>query len=155
MGVYAVEKSMYREDIENMLVNKVPLRQISSWLSDRGCPITPKAINNYKNNKFNVTVEASRKYVEMKSRERLDNASDDVVADLNKIDSILENINPDVLNGMEDKDKAKLIPALLNAKYKILSVVSDKNKVQVTLNIDYDYLDEVMDDDPDSDVIDV
>jgi hypothetical protein len=130
----AVENSPYRKEIEEMLKEGKPDTDIAEWLKNKGKPISRVTINKYKNEKFNIPVEARKKYNEKKSKERLNNASNDVVSDIEKIDKFIEMVDPEIMGRMLEKDQAQAVNRFINTKYKILGVIDDKQSVEVNVN---------------------
>lgn len=144
----AVEVSPYREEIEEMIKKGEKDGDISNWTKKKGAYISRQAINGYRNNKFNITEKARQKYREKKSKERLNNAADEQVSDIEKIDqdcdlidTWLEEIDPSILEDMDEKEIAKLFNQLLKTKdqkiktkYQILGVIKDGSDVSVYVN---------------------
>ncbi|NMB91218.1 hypothetical protein GYA37_00010 [candidate division WWE3 bacterium] len=130
----AVENSPYRKEIEEMLKEGKPDTDIAGWLKDKGKPISRVTINKYKNEKFNIPVEARKKYNEKKSKERLDGASNGMVSDIEKIDKFIEMVDPEILKEALPKDQATAVNRFLQTKYKILGVIDDKHSVEVNVN---------------------
>lgn len=131
----AVEKSVYRKEIEEMIQEGKPDQFISDWLKGKGAPISRQTINKYRNTKFNITLKAREKYNEEQSRKRLDEAVDEQVDDIKKIDSIIAQVDPDIVRDMDPKDQVRSVSQLLNTKYKILGVIRDDKPVTVNLNL--------------------
>ena len=144
----AVEISPYREEIEEMIKNGKKDTDISAWTKKKGAYISRQAINGYRNNKFNITEKARQKYQEKKSKERLENAADEQVSDIEKIDNDcdlidtwLNEIDVSILTEMDEKDIARLLNNLLKTKdqkfrtkYQILGVIKDGSDVSVYVN---------------------
>jgi hypothetical protein len=144
----AVEVSPYREKIEEMIKEGKKDTDISKWTKQNGAYISRQAINGYRNNKFNITEKARRKYQDKKSKERLENAADEQVSDIEKIDKdcdLIDNwlaeIDPSILEDMDEKEIAKLFNQLLKTKdqkiktkYQILGVIKDGSDVSVYVN---------------------
>lgn len=131
----AVENSPYRKEIEEMLREGKPDTFIAKWLKDKGRPISRQTINNYKNNKFNIPLEAQRKYNERQSRKRLDDASDDQVDDIERIDDFIKKVDPDIINEIEPKDRVQAVNRFLRTKYQILGVIDTSNPVNVNVHV--------------------
>lgn len=91
----AVERSPYRKEIENLILEGKSSRYISDWLKEQSEPenISHNAINNYRKNKFNVKEKAVKKYREKQSKKRLDNAVDNTVSSIEYLDTIIETAN--------------------------------------------------------------
>lgn len=117
----AVERSERRPEIDKLLKEGKTPRFISTWLKelkDNPESISHVAINNYRKNKFNIKKEAAIKYNEKKSKELLDEASDEVVNDLDALDEIIEEgrnlkldlnrLTPDERTSELDIEKAKI-----------------------------------------------
>ena len=113
----AVELSEHRLKIDKLLKEGKSPRFISDWL--KGLKTNPESIshtsiNTYRKNKFNVKKEATRKYNEKKSKALLDEASDEIVNDLESLDDIIkegkkvkldiDNLRPDMETGVTDLD---------------------------------------------------
>lgn len=144
----AVEVSPYREEIEEMIKEGKKDTDISKWTKQKGAYISRQAINGYRNNKFNITEKARRKYQDKKSKERLENAADEQVSDIEKIDkdcnvidTWLAEIDPSIMEDMDEKEIAKLFNQLLKTKdqkiktkYQILGVIKDGSDVSVYVN---------------------
>ena len=102
-----------------------------------------------KKDKFNIQAEAITKYNNLQSRKRLDEASDDLVNDLQIIDKqILEVSGKININKMTENQKAIYLTNLFNAKYKILG--HEEANVEVNINnslsslFDDDLIEEVL-----------
>lgn len=111
----AVERSPNRTGIDERLEEGVTPRAISEWLKTLDPPenISHVAIHNYRKNKFNINKEATIKYNQKKSKERLDKASDKVVSDIEYCDNIIEladkvNLKVDHDNRITELDIKKL-----------------------------------------------
>ncbi len=129
----AVEKSTFRREIEEMLREGKSPDFISTYLKTNGEEISRSAIYRYKRDKFNIQAEAITKYNNEQSRRRLDEASDDLVSDLQIIDKqILEVSGKIDVDKMTENQKATYLTNLINAKYKILG--HDESKVEVNVN---------------------
>jgi hypothetical protein len=115
----AVELSDHRSEIDDFLKEGKSSRFISDWLKKLPKKEGPEtishvSISNYKKKKFNVKKEATIKYNEKKSKEKLKKASDKVVSDIEALDEIihegqkikldLDNIRPDFDSGVTDLD---------------------------------------------------
>lgn len=117
----AVEKSPFRKEIEEMLREGKSPDFISKYLETNGEHISRSAIYRYKRDKFNIKAEAITKYNNLQSRKRLDEASDDLVNDLQIIDKqILEVSGKIDINEMTENQKANYLTNLFNSKYKIM-----------------------------------
>lgn len=129
----AVEKSTFRREIEEMLREGKSPDFISTYLKTNGEEISRSAIYRYKRDKFNIQAEAITKYNNEQSRRRLDEASDDLVSDLQIIDKqILEVSGKIDVDKMTENQKAIYFTNLINAKYKILG--HDESNVEVNVN---------------------
>lgn len=131
----AVEKSPFRKEIEEMIKEGKPDQFISDWLKDHKAPISRQTINNYKNTKFNVPLKARKKYNERQSKKRLNQAVDEQVNDIEKIDSLVAEVDPGVMKDMLPKDQVRSVAQLLNTKYKILGVIDDGKPVNVKVAV--------------------
>lgn len=145
----AVEKSPFRKEIEEMLREGKSPDFISRYLKTNGEHISRSAIYRYKRDKFNIQAEAITKYNNLQSRKRLDKASDDLVNDLQIIDTqILEVSGKININKMTENQKAIYLTNLFNAKYKILG--HEESNVEVNINnslsslFDDDLIEEVL-----------
>ena len=128
-----IEISPYRNDIEDMLTKGTPAKQIQAWLKKHGEDISLSSIYRYKNEKFNVQVEAAIKYTEEQSKANLDEASNKIVDDLHNIDNL------------SDSEKSRFLTNLYKAKYSILK----DNNVELNVNnfnsvFDDDRVDEIL-----------
>lgn len=130
----AVLNSPYRKEIEEFLRENKPLTFIEKWLKDQGSPISRPTLTKYKKEDFNISLEAQRKYNEKQSKQRLDEASDEQVDDIELIDEILSNVDPKIIIKMLPKDQIQSVAKLLNTKYKILGVIDD-GETDVNINI--------------------
>lgn len=101
----AVERSQYRKEIENLILEAKSSRYISDWLKEQKEPenISHNAINNYKKNKFNVKAEAVTKYREKQSKKRLDKAVHKTVSSIEYLDTIIETANKTGLSVNEEQ----------------------------------------------------
>lgn len=145
----AVEKSPFRREIEEMLREGKSPDFISKYLETNGEHISRSAIYRYKRDKFNIRAEAVTKYNNLQSRKRLDEASDDLVNDLQIIDKqILEVSGKIDISRMTENQKAIYLTNLFNAKYKILG--HEEANVEVNVNnslsslFDDDLIEEVL-----------
>ena len=142
----AVETSPFRKEIEEMLREGKSPDFISTYLKTNGESISRSAIYRYKNEKFNIQSEAVRKYNDQKSKERLDEASDDLVNDLQIIDSNILKVNNSLdISNMSDDKKSKFLTNLLNTKAKYLGL--DKENVEVNVENNLSILEDVFDED--------
>lgn len=130
----AVMTSPFRKEIEEMLIEGKSSRTISKWLKEQGEIIGYTAINNYKNNHFDVQSDAIQKYNDTQSKKRKTRAVNRTVKDIEKIDQIIDNIDPEVVKEMDKKDQIRAVSPLLQTKYKILGVIDDKQSVEVNVN---------------------
>lgn len=147
----AVESSQYQKEIEEMIKKGKPDTDISDWLKKKGTPISRQTINNYKNKKFNITLAARKKYNEKKSKERLDEAADEQVRDIEKIDedcdlidTFIKEIDPSIIEDMDEKDVARLLNNLLKTKdqklrtkYQILGIIKETSDVTVRGKVEH------------------
>ncbi|KAF5059397.1 hypothetical protein DSECCO2_336310 [anaerobic digester metagenome] len=147
----AVESSPYQKEIEEMIKEGKPDTDIADWLKKKGTPISRQTINNYKNKKFNITLAARKKYNEKKSKERLDDAADEQVRDIEKIDedcdlidTFLDEIDPSIIEDMDEKDIARLLNNLLKTKdqklrtkYQILGIIKETSDVTVRGKVEH------------------
>lgn len=130
----AVLSSPYRKEIEEFIIEGKPNSFISKWLKKKDAPISAHALGRYRNNEFNIQVEAQKKYIEKQSKERFDGATDKVVDDISKIDLITALVTPGIIEELSEKDQLFIFDKLLNTKYKILGVIDDGVKVDNTIN---------------------
>lgn len=132
----SVITSPYRKEIEEMLIEGKSPRYISEWLKAQEPKenISHTAINNYKNNHFNVPVEAVKEYNKRQSEKRKKKATTKQVDDLEKIDQFIQNVDSEIIKKLEPKEKVQAVNQLLNTKYKILGVIDDKQSVEVNVN---------------------
>lgn len=129
----AVEKSPFRREIEEMLREGKSPDFISKYLETNGEHISRSAIYRYKRDKFNIRAEAITKYNNLQSHKRLDEASDDLVNDLQIIDKqILEVSGKIDISKMTENQKAIYLTNLFNAKYKILG----HEEANIEVNVD-------------------
>ncbi|WP_321422778.1 hypothetical protein [uncultured Methanobacterium sp.] len=147
----AVESSPYRKEIEEMIKEGKPDTDIANWLKKKEAPISRQTINNYKNKKFNITLAARKKYQEKKSKERLDGAADEQVRDIEKIDedcdlidTFINEIDPSIIEDMNEKDVARLLNNLLKTKdqklrtkYQILGIIKETSDVTVRGKVEH------------------
>jgi DNA-directed RNA polymerase specialized sigma54-like protein len=147
----AVESSPYQKEIEEMIKEGKPDTDIARWLKKKGAPISRQTINNYKNTKFNITLAARKKYNEKKSKERLDEAADEQVKDIEKIDkdcdlidTFINEIDPSIIENMDEKDVARLLNNLLKTKdqklrtkYQILGIIKETSDVTVRGKVEH------------------
>lgn len=142
-----IEISPYRNDVEEMLVKGTPVKQIQLWLKKHGEDISLSSIYRYKNEKFNVQVEAAIKYNDEQSKANLDEASNKIVDDLHNIDSLIyETRNSLNIDNLSDSEKSRFLTNLYKAKYNILK----DNNVEFNVNnnfnsvFDDDKIDEIL-----------
>lgn len=128
----AVEISPYRKEIEEMLKEGKPDTFIAEWLKNKGSPISRQTINSYKNNKFNITLEAAKKYNERQSKKRLDEAAEEQADDVELIDQFIREVDPGVINELDPKDRVQAVNRFLRTKYRILGVIGP---VDVNINV--------------------
>lgn len=135
----AVLSSPYQKEIEEFILEGKPNSFIAEWLKKKEAPISAHALGRYRNNEFNVQVKAREKYNAQKSKERLEKGSDEIVDDIEYIDTFLSEIDPSILSEVLAKDQVNLIPKLLTTKYKILGQINDGPTVNVgnTTNISF------------------
>lgn len=131
----AVEISPYRKEIEEMLKEGKPDTFIAEWLKDKGHPISRQTINSYKNNKFNITLEAAKKYYERQRKKRLDEAAEEQVDDIEKIDEFIINVPPETIRDMDPKDQVRAVINFLKTKYQILGVIDQSKHVNVKVDV--------------------
>ncbi len=95
----SVITSPYRKEIEEMLIEGKSPRYISDWLKEQEPRenISHTAINNYKNNHFNVPVEAVKEYNKRQSEKRKKKATIKQVDDLEKIDQFIQNVDSEII----------------------------------------------------------
>lgn len=86
----AVERSEYRLNIDNLLLEGKGSRYVSDWLKERGESISHTAINNYRKNKLNVHKEATIRYNEKKSKERMNKAVEKKVSEIEYCDDLID-----------------------------------------------------------------
>jgi len=142
----AVETSPFRKEIEEMLREGKSPDFISTYLKTNGESISRSAIYRYRRDKFNIQSEAVQKYNEQKSKERLDEASDDLVNDLQIIDdTIVEVVNSLDISKMSDDKKSRFLTNLFNTKARYLGL--DKENVEVNVENNMSILEDVFDDD--------
>jgi len=130
----AVENSPFRKEIEEMLREGKPDTFIEAWLKEKGHPISRKTIGIYKNEKFNITLEAQKEYNNRQSQKRLKTAGSEQADDVEKIDQFIGEVDPEIMKRMDPKDQAQAVNRFLNTKYKILGVIDDKQSVEVNVN---------------------
>jgi hypothetical protein len=141
-----IEISPYRNDIEDMLTKGTPAKQIQAWLKKHGEDISLSSIYRYKNEKFNVQVEAAIKYTEEQSKANLDEASNKIVDDLHNIDNLIKETSDSLnIDNLSDSEKSRFLTNLYKAKYSILK----DNNVELNVNnfnsvFDDDRVDEIL-----------
>lgn len=131
----AVARSPNRNKIDKLLENGESPRFISNWLKSLDPPekISHTAINNYRKNHFNIKKEATLKYNEKKSKERLENASDKVVSDLEYCDDLINlahkvHLQVDHENKITELDIKKLGLQAVKTKQEILQQGEPEDK---------------------------
>ncbi|OPY27424.1 MAG: hypothetical protein A4E27_00550 [Methanobacterium sp. PtaU1.Bin242] len=131
----AVIRSPNRAKIDRLLEKGESPRFISNWLKSLETPekISHTAINNYKKNHFNINQEATIKYNEKKSKERLGKASDKVVSDLEYCDNIIDlahkiDLRVDHKNKITELDIKKLGLQAVKTKQEILQQGEPEDK---------------------------
>ena len=131
----AVETSPFRKEIEEMLREGKSPDFISTYLKTNGESISRSAIYRYKRDKFNIQSEAVQKYNEQKSKQRLDEASNDLVNDLQIIDKNIIKVNEELdISKMNEDQKSRFLTNLLNTKAKYLGLDRDSVEVNVENN---------------------
>lgn len=136
----AIKTSPFRKEIEEMIIEGKSSRYISKWLDDNGVSISHTAINNYRNNGFNVKYEAAKKYREKQSQKRKEKAVNKQVDDIDKIDDIIARIDPSIVKELEPKEQIKAVPQLLKTKYQILRVIDETPQVDVKVDVNNDQI---------------
>jgi coproporphyrinogen III oxidase-like Fe-S oxidoreductase len=130
MGKSAVERSPNRKQIENMILEGETDRAISEWTKTKDNPIGKTAINSYRK-KYNDKKKATIKYQEKKSQERLDNATDKIVSDLEYCDSLVQIASKaglEVDENISKLDVNKLALVAIKTKNEIIKQGSDDDK---------------------------
>jgi hypothetical protein len=135
----SIISSPYRKEIEEFIKEGKPNTYISNWLREHDAYISTHTLGNYRNNEFNIQLEAQRKYNEKQSQKRKDDASDQVVNDIEIIDNILKEISAEIMNELDPRDQIKALPQLLNTKYKILGQISDSPVVNIDTNTNINF----------------
>jgi hypothetical protein len=123
----AVEKSMHQKEIEKMIREGVPSRQISDWLAKhKKYPenISHAAIYRYRTGPYNVNAKAAKEYREKQSKDLFDEAVKKKVSDIEFLDGLIETANDIGLNvdderGITSLDIAKLGVQAVKAKHDI------------------------------------
>lgn len=132
MGRTAIERSPNRKQIENMILEGETDRFIADWTKKKSNPIGKTAINDYRK-KYNPKKKAKIKYHEKKSKERLDNAADKIVSDLEFCDNLVQIANEvglevDNDNKITKLDVNKLALQAIKTKNEIIKQGSDDDK---------------------------
>lgn len=130
-----VKTSRYREKIDNWIIEGKGDTKIIELLKQQDPPekIGRTTLYNYRKNDFNINKEATLKYNEKKSKERLENASDKVVSDLEYCDNLIDlahkvHLQVDHENKITELDIKKLGLQAVKTKQEILQQGEPEDK---------------------------
>jgi hypothetical protein len=133
----AVERSEFRPEIDEFLLEGKSGRFVSEWLKSKKENISHTAINNYKKKHLNVEKEATIQYNEKKSKQKKQKKVDKVVSDLEALDDIIaeghkiklevDQLTPDEYGGVTNLDIENV-----KIKAKRLTIQAAKVKHDIT-----------------------
>ena len=135
----SVETSPHRREIEEMLREGKKPDFIVTWLKNMGVSISRSAIYRYKKDKFNIKAEAVKKYNDEKSKERLDDASDEYKEGMNFLYKVVKtaakvkldlNVKPDFQKETQlniENHKLNIIKAGIQATKGISEILEDES----------------------------
>lgn len=116
--------SIFRKEIEEMILEGKSSRQISKWLKEHDEDISHTSINTYKKKEFNIQSEAVKQYNDKLSQKRKDKGVEDVVSDLDYCDEIIQlahktKLRVDPTNKVTELDIKKLGLSAVKIKQEI------------------------------------